>query len=83
MKSKNMSKKRCNHANLGHVEVIEAYHQAMIDYQGNLITNNEAGGLLRNQVDCMDCGKRWIVTKSSPKFIVKYHLEIQRLRDER
>jgi hypothetical protein len=83
MKCKNMEKKRCKHANLGHTEVIEAFHETMIDEDGSLMTNLGVGNKLRDEVACYDCGKYWTVTKSSPKFIRKYHLEIERLRDKR
>jgi len=70
---------RCKHENLGHVETIEAYHQTMYD-DGKPLFNNEYGNSIRKQVDCFDCGKTWIVRKSSPKFVREFDKKVERDR---
>lgn len=61
--------KRCKHESLGHVEIIESYHQTHFDEDGTPSFNNEYGNRIRNEVTCFKCEKQWIVNKSSPKFV--------------
>ena len=72
---------KCTHKNLGHVEVIEAYNQTTYNDEGLIMFNNEYGHKIRDEVNCYECGKKWVVTKSSPKFIKKFHFKVQRNRE--
>jgi len=74
--------KKCQHKNLGGVEVIKAYHYTNYDQDGEVWFNCEPGGLVKNLVVCYDCDKEWVVTKTSPKFIKEFHKKVENDRSQ-
>ena len=76
---------KCNHI-LEYVETITASSQICIynDFERGdyLSCNNEYGNRLKEQVNCLECGRVWSINKHSPLFIKNFINKIEYLKDK-
>ena len=73
----------CEHKELEHNYTIEATTSTIIESsdEGDILSsNNEYGNLIREEVSCLECGKRWTVGNKIPKFVADFVERIDKLK---